>query len=83
MMKWLPNRKPFHPGRWYKAANSSFNGNDEPLINIFSEIIRPTVAIDFESLPIDQIVKSHPELLPIQQKFSQIKKIIKMLIKRI
>ena len=25
-MKWLPNRRPFHPGRWYKAANSSLSG---------------------------------------------------------
>jgi cell filamentation protein len=56
------------PGRWYNAAKEGFNGNNQPLKNIFTDIVRPLVAVDVERLSLDEAAKIHPELVPLAVK---------------
>ena len=53
------------PGRWYNAAKDGFHENPVPLRNIFSESVRPLVAVDVERLSLNRAAMIHPELMPL------------------
>lgn len=56
------------PGRWYNAAKEGINGNNEPLKRIFSDAVRPILAVDVERLTLKGAALLHPELAPMAAK---------------
>lgn len=48
--------------RWNEAARDSFQGRNEAMTKVFSDIARPTKAISFANDKPDEAVRKHPDL---------------------